>query len=274
MSKARLRMTVVTPTLNQARFIAATLRSVLDQNLGPRLQYIIRDACSTDGTEAIVREFEPAFVRQGVEWRYVRERDTGQSDAINRGWREATGDILGYLNSDDMYRPGALATVLDFFEQQPNFQWAYGGWRLVGESGEAYSTTQPKKFCRRALLNYCNIGQPAVFFRRTLLAETGDLNPLLHLAMDYDLWLRMSARGPAGIIPTVLADLRYYPNAKSAFRTREQVLEIYRVGRQYSRPWSWRRCAQTFYCLRGLVVVALGWDVARRIERWERRGPP
>lgn len=260
-------MTVVTPTFNQAPFIGETLQSVLDQNIGPRLQYIVQDNCSTDGTDGIVQEYEAAFQAQGVEWRYVREKDTGQADAINRGWRVATGDILGFLNSDDLYRPGALQAVLDYFENNRDGMWAYGGWRLINRVGQCYSIVHPKPYRRSALLNHCIIGQPACFFRRECLKEVGDLDTTLHLAMDYDLWLRISELYPAGIIPAELAEMRYYPAAKSAASVRRQAQEIYRLATNYSLLFSWRRWCQRFYYFRCLAVIMLRMDVSRRIER-------
>jgi glycosyltransferase involved in cell wall biosynthesis len=269
MSFRRLKISVVTPTFNQAPFIAQTLQSVLDQKLGPRLQYIIQDACSTDGTETIVRSFEDSFRQQGVDWRYVREKDAGQADAINRGWRVANGDVLGFLNSDDLFRPGALHAVLDYFEGNPCVKWAYGGWRLISAAGALYKSVCPTTYSRSALLNFCNIGQPSCFFRRELLSEVGSLDMDLHLAMDYDLWLRMAARYPAGIIPFELAEMRYYAAAKSAASARQQLREVLSLGTKYSRPLGWRRCCQYFYYMRGLAVVSMGFDLARRIERME-----
>jgi glycosyltransferase involved in cell wall biosynthesis len=265
-----VKLTVVTPTYNQAPFIAQTLQSVLDQHIGSELQYIVQDACSTDGTAEIAQAFADAFTRQGVHWRYVREEDDGQSDGINRGWRQAEGDIVAFLNSDDLYRPGALRTVLDYFTDHPDTQWAYGGWRLVGKSGRPYKTVAPPPYRHSALLNHCYIGQPACFLRRNLLAEVGLLNTDLHLAMDYDLWLRIARLHSAGTIPAILADMRYYRDAKSAASVREQTLEIFRLGKGYSRPWSWRRLRQTYYCLRGLASVTVGHDISRRIENMER----
>ncbi len=263
------RITLVTPTFNQAPYIAQTLQTVLDQQMGPRLQYIVQDACSTDGTEAIVRRFEPAFRAQGVDWLYVREPDAGQADAINRGWKRATGGVLGFLNSDDYYLPGALAAVLDHFDHHPGSRWAYGGWRLVSSTGRLYRSIRPRAFCLPALLNHCYIGQPACFFRRELIPEIGFLNKDLHLAMDYDFWLRIAALYPADVIPFEIAAMRYYSTAKSAASVRQQAREIYLLGRTYSRPFGWRRLCQRFYYSRALAVILMGRDVSRRIERME-----
>lgn len=265
--KTELTITVVTPTYNQADYIGKTLQSVLDQELGDRLQYIIQDACSTDDTKSIIQAYKRQFVAQGVDWHYSRESDAGQSDGINRGWSKATGDVVAFLNSDDIYCPGALQAVLAYFRENPSMQWACGGWRLINESGTVYKTCPPGQYSRTQLLNHCMIGQPAVFLRRSLLDEVGFLDTTLHLAMDYDLWLRISQRYRLGMIPAILADMRYYGAAKSAAQASQQAREIFHLACHYTRTWSWRRVVQWFYYLRGLAVIWLGLDISCRIAR-------
>jgi glycosyltransferase involved in cell wall biosynthesis len=272
-----MKITVVTPTFNQAATIAETLESVRSQTLGARLQYLVVDGLSTDGTEQIVTRYAPIFAADGTEFLYIREKDAGQSDAVNKGWRRATGDILAYLNSDDLYEPEALSAVLYYFERHPEVKWAYGGWRLIAEDGSVHVTKEPGHFSRAMQLNHSLIGQPSVFFRRELLEEFGMLRPELHLAMDYDLWLRFGTRYPAGIIPGVLSRMRYSAGVKSATSVRAQLREILRLGAQYTHPLSWRRGMQYFYYLRGLAVVVLGVNVPRRVEmarKWRARGNP
>ncbi len=267
-------LTIVVPTYNQAGTIAQTLQSILDQGLGPDLQLVVVDACSNDGTEPIVRGFEPRFRAQGADWTYLREKDRGQGDAINKGWRLARGVVLGYLNSDDYYLPGALRTVVDFFRAHPDTPWAYGGWQLVGRDGRVYATVRHRRFRRARLLNYSNIGQPSCFFRREMLAQFGELNIDLHLALDYDLWLRFAAAHDAAIIPADLSAMRYYADAKSVQFTYRQLREILRLGARYTHPLGWRRLCQYFYYLRGVAVNLLRVDVARRIERARRKAAP
>lgn len=263
-------ISLVTPTFNQVDTLGETLESVLRQGVGDELEYIVVDACSSDGTEEIVRKFESIAVRQGIRFRYIRERDQGQADAVNKGWRVSTGGVFGFLNSDDLLEAGSIRRVLDYFLAYPSVQWAYGGWNLIGENGYRYATVSHSKFDRNRLLNYCNIGQPSCFFRGALLQEFGFLDEELHLAMDYDLWLRFSTRYPAGIIPHVLSSMRYHPGAKSARQTIRQVLEIYRIGSRYTPPASLRRLLQMFYCLRGLFVSVLGVGISNRISLLQR----
>ncbi len=265
-------VTLVTPTYRQAATIAATIESVLCQGLGNELEYIVVDGGSRDGTNGIVQRYRSAFEGQGIRFRYIREKDRGQSDAINKGWRLSAGEILGFLNSDDLLEPGALRNVVRYFTQKPHVMWAYGGWHLIDENGCVYKTVSHRRFSRARLLNYCNIGQPSCFFRRRLLAQFGMLNDRLHLAMDYDLWLRFATRYDAGIIPHVLSSMRYYPEAKSARKTRDQLRETLEIGKKYTRPGSYRRLMQYFYYYRGLAVTLAGIDISRRIGLKARMG--
>lgn len=268
-----MKISVVTPTFNQAKTIRETFDSVLRQNMGSQLEYLVMDGLSTDGTSEIVSEYGPRFTAQGVTFVSVRERDNGQSDAINKGWKRASGDLLAFLNSDDLYEPDALRAVLDFFGNHPEVMWAYGGWRLIASDGTVHATVQPKRFSRAKLLNHSIIGQPSVFLRRQLVEECGMLQPHLHLAMDYDLWLRFSQKYDAGIIDAVLSQMRYTPDAKSVSRTHAQLREILRLGAQYTHPLSWRRFMQYFYYARGAAVVLLRVNTPRRIEltrKWAR----
>lgn len=266
-----MKISIVTPTYNQAATLRETLDSVLAQGLGRSLQYIVVDGLSNDTTPAIVDEYAARFRSAGTEFLSIREADSGQADAINKGWKRCTGEILGFLNSDDLFTDGALSRVRDFFSGHPETQWAYGGWNLVDGQGRIHCTIAPARYEKRRLLNYSNIGQPACFFRRRLLDEFGMLDPNLHLAMDYDLWLRFAARYDAGIIPYVLAAMRYHASAKSSQQTRRQLAEILKLGTRYTHPLSWRRLMQYFYYLRGLAVILLRIDISRRIYYREQR---
>ena len=266
-----LKLTVVTPTFNQADTLGETLQSVLDQQLGARLQYIVVDGCSTDATPDIVAQFAPQFIAQGIDFLCIREPDDGQSDAINKGWRRATGDIVGYLNSDDCFLPEALSYVLDYFDLRSDVDWAYGGWQLVSRHRKVYATKQPGDFHHGKFLNYCDIGQPSCFFRRLLFSRVGMLDPTYHLAMDYHLWVRFSDLSPAGVIDRVLSCMRYYGGAKSGQFTRAQAIEVYRIAASRTSAFRFRRSAQIFYLLRALVVVTLGVDITRRVMGLEEK---
>ena len=263
-----MRLTIVTPSLNQGEFIKDTFDSILAQNLPPGyLEYILVDALSTDHTDEIVRTYRARFEKAGIRFIYIREKDKGQSDAINKGWMRATGDIVSYINSDDFYETGVLEKILDYFQTHARTQWAYGGWHLVNRRGNIYTSVVPNSFLKEKLLDYCNIGQPSCFFRKKLLKEFGYLNDSLHLAFDYDLWLKFSTRYEAGIIPGILSSMRYYACAKSATKTKEQLGEILCLSLQYTQPISIQRVRQYFFFIRGWMIAGFKMDVTRRIEK-------
>lgn len=267
------RISLVTPTYNQAPTLPETIESVLRQDMKDHLEYIVVDALSTDSTKEIIRKYEPEMHRKAIRFRYLRESDRGQADAINKGWRIAEGEILGYLNSDDLLELDALQNVLSYFRSNPDVQWAYGGWNLMDENGKFYKSVSHSRFDKNRLLNYCNIGQPSCFFRKNLLQEFGDLDENLHLAMDYDLWLRFATRYEAGIIPAVLSAMRYHKGAKSTRQTRQQAREIYEIASRYTPAFSVRRLMQYFYYLRGVAVTLLKIDISNRISQKQRFSP-
>lgn len=251
---AKLTLSIVTPSYNQGEYIGQTLQSVLDQ-VDPsfKLEYLIMDGGSTDTTHEVITSFLPKFKRAGIKCLYVSQRDKGQSDAINKGWKKASGQILTYLNSDDYYQKGVLKKVVQFFESHPTMAWGYGGWRVVNKRGKVYHTYQHTEFNSFAFRSYAsNIGQPSCFFRRSLLKKAGPLNPDLHLAMDYDLWLRFLKLAQPAVMPFVIANLRYYSDAKSAKYMTKHNYQAWRVA--------WRHAGSNFL-IRGYATVRffLGW---------------
>ncbi len=263
----KLTISVITPTFNQAEFIPQTFESVLTQQ-SPHynLEYIVYDGGSTDGTKEIAEQYAPLFAKANISFQYTREKDSGQSDAINKGWKEATGDILTYLNSDDYYETGTLEKVASFFKEHPQQLWAYGGFRYVNRYGWEYATVQPEYFSYEKLLDYCPIGQPSCFFRKELLSKVGMLNQKLHLAMDYDLWLRFARKAPAGILYGVLSNMRYYAAAKSGAKSKEHLDEAFALASSYTKAFSRKRVVQWLYYMRGLAVILLGIDITRRVQ--------
>lgn len=177
-----MKISVIVPSFRQARFIRQTLDSILAQNLGG-LEILVFDAASDDGTVEILESYGPRI-------QYVSRPDGGQTDAINQGLRAASGDILAYLNSDDVYLPGALECVEHHFAANPRSLAVYGGaWHLRedGSPMERYPT-EPWDYAR--LLDVCYLCQPAVFWRRELIERFGLFDDRLNWAMDYDYWLR------------------------------------------------------------------------------------
>ena len=261
-----MKLSIVTPSYNQGRFIKKTFESILDQNIDFELEYFLVDAISTDETAKIVEEFIPKFKAKGIKFSYICEKDTGQSNAINKGWHMATGDLITYLNSDDFYESDVLQRVKTYFIDNPKIKWAYGGWNFVNKDALLYKKVQPTIFRKQKLLDYCNIAQPSCFFRKELLEEFGMLNEKLHLTMDYDLWLRFSTKYPAGIMNFIISNMRYYPDAKSGARTMEHLKESFTLCRSYSKRFSWQRLRQLFFFMRGFFVIIIKKDITRRVN--------
>jgi glycosyltransferase involved in cell wall biosynthesis len=178
-----MKLSVVVPSYNQAQFLPATIESVLSQGR-PDIEMLVFDGGSTDRSRSILENYGDR-----IEW--VSQKDGGQADAINQGLRRARGDILSYLNSDDVYLPDALNRVIDHFEQYPECRALYGdAWHLHedGSIMESYYT-EPWSYSR--LLDVCYLCQPAVFWRRDVIERFGVFDDTLRYAIDYDYWLRV-----------------------------------------------------------------------------------
>lgn len=205
------RISIVTPSYNQGAFIEETIRSVLAQGY-PNLEYIIIDGGSTDETVAIIKKYEPWLTY------WVSEKDKGQSDALNKGLGRISGDIVGWLNSDDVYEPGVFADLHQAFAN-PETMIVNGDCYLTNELGNKEHLIQADPVTRDRLLKYwipkSMPPQPSVFFRSEVLKQTGLINVSLHYAMDYDLWLRMIDRYAFTYIPKPFSQYRFHSASKS-----------------------------------------------------------
>lgn len=214
------KLTIVTPSFNQAQFIEETIRSVLLQGY-PDLEYMIVDGGSTDGSVEIIRRYEPWLAH------WVSEPDAGQSDAINKGWRRATGDIIAYLNSDDTYCPRALATAAAHLATGL----VYGNYHVIDGASTLLETRQLCDLSFAEVLGWLTpIPQPATFLRRDVLDSVGLLNPALHYTMDYELCLRVGRRFPMRHVSAVLANLRIHESAKTVAGRRRFLAELRQVA--------------------------------------------
>jgi glycosyltransferase involved in cell wall biosynthesis len=208
----RLRFSVVMPSYRQAHFIRRSILSVLNQN-HPHTELIVIDGGSRDGTQAILEEFGPDVAY----WR--SEPDRGQSDALNKGFHHASGDIFGWLNSDDLYLPGAFAYAERVFLERPDVQVVYGDWYTVDVEDritECYLGLAPSRGRLITEGFFCNA--QSMFWRRSLHEQLGNFDLRLHYTMDYDLMLRMTAKAaPRAFLraPRPLGCFRVYPGQKT-----------------------------------------------------------
>jgi glycosyltransferase involved in cell wall biosynthesis len=200
-------VSIVTPSFNQGRFIRATIESVLSQNY-PNVEYMIIDAGSTDETVDIIKSYNNQFL-------WVSEPDRGQAHAINKGWSRSSGEILAWLNSDDIYLPGAIAKAVAHFVDCPETGIVYGEGNYIDEYGQFIAPYPTEPFSSDRLFETCFICQPASFIRRSVLENVGYLDESLHYCMDYDLWIRAARRHQLRYLNEPLANLRLYRGAKS-----------------------------------------------------------
>ncbi len=180
-----LRFSIVIPSLNQGRFIGETLRSIAAQEY-PAVEVIVRDGGSTDDTAQVVKSFGPLVAR------FISERDGGQSDALNKGFAQATGDIFGWMNADDLYLPGAFAEAARIFEANPHITVVYGNWITIDEKGREIAKHYALK-ARRPHFSYENLDayNQALFWRRAAHERFGMFDDNLHRLMDDDLILAL-----------------------------------------------------------------------------------
>ncbi len=184
------KITVVTPSYNQARFLEETLRSVHDQGY-PRLEHIVMDGGSSDGSAEILRRYAPCLTS------WVSEPDGGQTQALIRGFARATGDILCWLNSDDVFEPWTLREVGEFFQRYPHVRVVYGDATWIDIHGRVLRPKREHAWSRFIWMYDHNfISQPSTFWRRGLYEQVGGLDPRRDLAMDADLWIRFAEVAP------------------------------------------------------------------------------
>ena len=219
---------IVTPSYQQCEFLEETIRSVLLQGY-PKLSYAIMDGGSTDGSVAIIQKYAPWLHN------WVSEPDGGQAAAIDKGFQRIEGDILTWLNSDDVFAPGAVWAAVDGFRRHPDAVLVYGGADEIARDGRRLGpTTYVRQVDRQFLIKVANaIPQPAAYFKRHAYESAGRLDQTLNWTMDYDLWIRLSALGPLYYLPETLARLRLYPEAKTSSGAPAMFDEFRSVGERY-----------------------------------------
>jgi glycosyltransferase involved in cell wall biosynthesis len=230
---------IVTPSFNQAEFIERTLQSVLSQQGDFSVEHLVMDGGSTDGTLEILEKYASNV-------RSVSEPDQGMADALNKGFAIASGEIIGWLNSDDTYLPGTLHKVANYFNLHQECRWLYGNCRIIDDKDHeirkwitAYKNRKARKFTYENLLLENFISQPAVFMRRETLEAAGPIDPGLPTAMDYDLWLRLAKLGKPGYIDDDLASFRVHHQSISSRNYKNQFEEQYQIHRRYDQN-RWR----------------------------------
>jgi len=221
------RISVVTCSYNQGSFLEDTIVSVVSQEY-PDLEYIVVDGGSRDGSVEIIRKYESRLA-----W-WVSEPDGGQSDALAKGFEKATGDILCWLCSDDMLERGALLEVGRFFLDHPDVDVVFGDTTQINREGAVTRRYKTFPFSRWLLLNTRNyIPQPSTFWRRQVYERVGGIDRSIDVAMDTDLWLRLSEVARFQHVPRYWSRMRMYPEIKSRALWRENLAELLKLEARY-----------------------------------------
>lgn len=255
-------VSIVTPSFNQARYLEQTIVSVLNQEY-PHIEYILIDGGSTDGSLDIIRKYGGRISR------WMSEPDKGQTDAINKGFALAGGDILAWLNSDDTYEPGAVAEAVDAFRTNPGYGLIYGDANLIDERGSVIGRFPARQTdYRRLRKGYVHIPQQSAFWRADLWRQVGPLDPTFYFAMDYDLWVRLSRLAPILYHPRTWANFRIHFDSKTMANDAlgwDDALRVhYRDGGSF-----WSIIVAKYY-IRKLVFPFLSWRRKRRLLRAAR----
>ena len=230
-----MKLSVITPSLNQARYIGECLDSVrrAAAHAAPHeVEHIVIDGGSTDGTVDLLT------ARSDIRW--ISEKDTGQSNAINKGLAVAKGDILAYLCADDLYEPDAVHTVMEAFLRDPEADLVYGDFYFLEGDSARKRRKSAASFCPESLRNINPLGQPAVWWRRRVYEKFGDFDESLHFCMDHEYWLRLGTNVRWHYVPEPLAVSRLHTDAKTSRQLpamwRETARMLTRDGWRL-KPW-------------------------------------
>jgi glycosyltransferase involved in cell wall biosynthesis len=216
------RVSIITPSYNQAAFLEQTIRSVLGQGY-PELEYILVDGGSTDGSLEIIQKYADQLT-----W-WVSEPDQGQADAINKGFSRATGEIIAWLNSDDLYAPGAIVEAVKILDENPDVGLVYGNAVSFDQDGHPLNDLIFADWGLEGLAAFKIICQPAVFIRRAVLKQAGYLDENYHMMLDHQLWLRIARLTEIKHIPRLWAFARHHAGAKNVAQAPKFGEEAFRV---------------------------------------------
>jgi len=231
--ESEIKISIISPSYNQAEYIEETINSVATQKCIFPFEHIIQDGGSTDATLKVLKKNDDK-----IKW--VSQIDDGQSHALSMALKRCDGNIIGWLNSDDLYLPGTLERVGQYFADHPECKWLYGRCKIINAKGKEirkpikwYKNIISFFYSYKLLLVQNYISQPAVFFRKDVFLDFLP-DKTLHFAMDYDMWLRLGAVYKAGVIRKTLAAFRRHPLSKSETEYIQQFREQYGISKKYN----------------------------------------
>lgn len=229
-------ISIVTPSYNQGKYLEQTIRSVLSQAGNFHIDYIVVDGGSVDASVEIIRRFDDLLkagkwtvLCQGIRFRWLSERDKGQAEAINKGFRMATGEVMGYLNSDDTYYPGAFAGVDKNIDPGRGIHIVMGRCAYIDENGNVSGREHPSAFENHPsvvkIWKEYTIPQPSVFFHRSVYEMCGGMDETLYFALDYDLFLRYTREYRIHPVDALWATYRIHSDSKTKEISQGELLE-------------------------------------------------
>ena len=225
-----MKISVVTPSFNQAEFIDSTMRSIHDQSY-PELEHIVIDGGSTDGSVEIIEKYADRLAY------WTSERDDGQTDALIKGFDRATGDIFCWLNSDDLFETNSLHEVADFFRQNPNVHFVFGDSTWIDRNGQPFKPKREHGWNRFVWMYDHNfIPQPSAFWRADLYRAVGGLDRQFNLAMDADLWIRFAQSTQPQHVKRLWSRMRFYPEQKNTRMRAASAAESAAIRARYLAP--------------------------------------
>lgn len=237
MKSSNQKISIVMPVFNTVDFIERSIKSVVLQEY-PNKELFIKDGGSTDGTVDIIKHYALKYPKI-IKW--VSKKDKGQTDAINYGMKKVNGDILAYLNADDIYKPEALSKVAEYFSKNTEVMWAYGKADIINRDDEqvrgwitSYKNFWLSNYSYRTLLILNYISQMACFWRKKAFNEIGEFDMMQHYVMDYDYWLRLGEKYRAGVINKYLASFRIVPKTKSVVGFIKQFKDEFEVAKKHT----------------------------------------
>jgi len=217
----KIYFSIITPSLNQSQYLEKTIKSIQRQTY-KNFEHIVVDGGSTDGTIEILKKYS-----NKIKW--ISEKDKGQTNAINKGLKMAKGEIVAYLNSDDLYEKDTLETVVNFFSKNSKAMIVYGKAKFIDEKGRFLGYYETQEPTLKNLFKECVISQPTVFFRKKLLEEIGYFDESLNYVMDYDYWIRVAKKYRFYFIDKVLAATRLHKDTKTSkdkIKVFEEILKV------------------------------------------------
>lgn len=211
-------VTIVMPSYNQARYLEKAILSVLGQDY-PNIEFFVVDGGSKDESPEIIRKYHQSHPDRLVWW--VSEKDKGQADAINKGCKKAKGEIIAWLNSDDIYLDGAVSKAVSVLSQNPELGLVYGNIKSMDMDGQVFNTITYADWQLEDLMAFRIIGQPSVFMRREAFDGVGGMDTTYDLLLDPLLFMRIAARYEIKYINEFFAAARFHPEAKNVSQARK-----------------------------------------------------